>query len=70
MNAEQRFNQLGYKRIECGDPMYRKKDDPWTWIDFSGRGVAVSVENSLGHKYLSSELIKAIDQQMKELGWI
>ena len=48
--------------------MYRKKDDPWTWIDFSGNGVSVSVENGLGHKYLSSELIEAISQQMKELG--
>lgn len=68
MNAEQMFDKLGYTRVECGDPMYRKKDDPWTWIDFSGSGVAVSVENGLGHKYLSSELIEAISQQMKELG--
>lgn len=68
VNTEQMFNKLGYTRIECGDPMYRKKDDPWTWIDFSGSGVSVSVENGLGHKYLSSELIEAISQQMKELG--
>lgn len=70
MNAEQMFDKLGYTRIECGDPMYRKKDNPWTWIDFRGNGVSVSVENGLGHKYLGSELIEAISQQMKELGWI
>lgn len=68
MNTEQMFNKLGYTRIECGDPMYRKKDDPWTWIDFSTKGVSISIQNGLGYKYLSSELIEAISQQMKELG--
>lgn len=30
MMAHELFEKLGYTRIECGDPMYRKKDDPWT----------------------------------------
>lgn len=67
MSAEQMFEKLGYKKSECG-VMYQKKDNPWEWIDFRTKGVTISTQNGLGYKYLSSEIIEAIYEQMKELG--
>ena len=46
---------------------YFKKDDPYAWINFSDKGVAISSQHELGYEHLDYELIKAIYTQMKEL---
>lgn len=71
MDAEQMFKELGYKKCdECIRPVYIKKDDPYTWVNFCTTGVGISTQLGLGYEYLSNELIEAISQQMKELGQI
>lgn len=71
MNAEQMFDELGYKKCDgCIRPVYIKKDDPYTWVCFCTTGVGISTQHGLGYEYLSNELIEAISQQMKELGQI
>ena len=64
---EDMLEELGYKKAEYDD-LYLKKDNPWEWIDFRTKGVTISTQNGLGYKYLSSEIIEAIYEQMKELG--
>lgn len=67
-DARDMFEELGYKRMEdCVSPEYCKKGDPWTWVNFCNNGVEVSTQNGLGYKFLSYELVKAIQKQMEEL---
>ena len=68
MNARGAFEKLGYKRLENRvNPTYCRKDDPWTWINFHNNGVAISTQHGLGYKFLSYELLRAIQNQIEEL---
>ena len=68
MNARGAIERLGYKRLENRvDPTYCKKDDPWTWVAFCNKGVAISTQHGLGYKFLSYELLRAILNQIEEL---
>lgn len=70
MNAEQMFEKLGYiKCNDCTNPSYFKKDDPYAWINFNNKRVAISSQLDLGYESLDYELIKAIQKQCEELGW-
>lgn len=71
MNAREMFEELGYKKCnECIRPVYIKKDDPCTWVNFCTNGVGISTQHGLGYEFLNCKLIKAINQQCKELGWL
>lgn len=71
MSVEQMFENLGYtKRNDCTNPSYFKKDDPYAWINFNNKSVAISSQRELGYESLDYELIKAIQKQCKELGWL
>lgn len=71
MTAEQMFEELGYKKNdECIMPVYIKKDDPYAWINFNNKRVAISSQLDLGYESLDYELIKAINKQAEELEWI
>ena len=69
MSVEQMFEKLGYTKCnDCTNPSYFKKDDPYAWINFYNKSVAISSQRELGYESLDYELIKAINQQIKELG--
>lgn len=69
MNPEQMFEKLGYTKCnDCTNPLYFKKDDPYAWINFNNKSVAISSQRELGYESLDYELIKAIIQQCIELG--
>lgn len=71
MTAEQMFEELGYKKNdECIMPVYIKKNDPFTWVNFCTTGVGISTQHGLGYEFLDYKLVKAINQQCKELGWL
>lgn len=71
ISAREMFEELGYKKCnECIRPVYIKKDDPFTWVNFCTTGVAISTQHGLGYEFLNCKLIKAINQQCKELGWL
>lgn len=71
MSVEQMFESLGYTKCnDCTNPSYFKKDDPYAWINFYNKRVAISSQRELGYESLDYELIKAINQQIKELGWL
>jgi len=71
MNAEEMFSELGYTKCnDCTNPSYFKKDDPYVWINFYNKRVAISSQLDLGYESLDCELIKAIHKQCEELGWI
>lgn len=71
MTARQMFEELGYKKChECIRPVYIKKDDPCTWVNFCTNGVGISTQHGLGYEFLNCKLIKAINKQCEELGWI
>jgi hypothetical protein len=70
-SAKEMFEELGYKKCdECISPVYIKKNDPFTWVNFCTNGVGISTQHGLGHEFLDCKLVKAINQQCKELGWI
>lgn len=71
MSVEQMFENLGYTKCnDCTNPSYFKKDDPYAWINFNNKSVAISSQRELGYESLDYELIKAINQQIKELEWL
>ena len=71
MNAEQMFEKLGYTKCNnCTNPSYFKKDDPYAWINFNNKRVAISSQLDLGYESLDYELVKAIYKQCQELDWI
>lgn len=71
MTARQMFEKLGYKKCNgCIRPVYIKKDDPCTWVNFCTNGVGISTQHGLGYEFLNCKLIKAINKQCEELGWI
>lgn len=71
MNAEQMFEKLGYTKCNnCTNPSYFKKDDPYAWINFNNKRVAISSQLDLGYESLDYELIEAIYKQCQELDWI
>lgn len=71
MNAEQMFEKLGYTKCNnCTNPSYFKKDDPYAWINFNNKRVAISSQLDLGYESLDYELIKAIYKQCQELDWV
>lgn len=71
MNAEQMFEKLGYTKCnDCTNPSYFKKDDPYAWINFNNKRVAISSQLELGYESLDYELVKAIYKQCQELGWV
>ena len=51
-------------------PVYIKKNDPFTWVNFCTTGVGISTQHGLGYEFLDYKLVKAINQQCKELGWL
>ena len=71
MSAEQMFEKLGYTKCnDCTNPSYFKKDDPYAWINFNNKRVAISSQLDLGYESLDYELIKAIYKQCQELDWV
>lgn len=71
MNAEQMFEKLGYTKCNnCTNPSYFKKDDPYAWINFNNKRVAISSQLDLGYESLDYELIEAIYKQCQELDWV
>lgn len=71
MSAEQMFEKLGYTKCNnCTNPSYFKKDDPYAWINFNNKKVAISSQLDLGYESLDYELIKAIYKQCQELDWV
>lgn len=71
MNAEQMFEKLGYTKCnDCTNPSYFKKDDPYAWINFYNKRVAISSQLELGYESLDYELVKAIYKQCEELDWV
>lgn len=71
MNAEEMFSELGYKKCnDCINPSYSKIGNPYAWVNFYMKRVAVSSQLDLGYESLDCELIKAIYKQCEELGWI
>ena len=71
MSAEQMFEKLGYTKCNnCTNPSYFKKDDPYAWINFNNKNVAISSQLDLGYESLDYELIKAIYKQCQELDWV
>ena len=69
MTAKEMFEELGYKKCdECISPVYIKKNDPFTWVNFCTNGVGISTQHGLGYEFLDYKLIKAIDKQCEELG--
>jgi hypothetical protein len=71
MNAKEMFEKLGYKKCdECISPVYIKKNDPFTWVNFCTTGVGISTQHGLGYEFLDCKLVKAINKQCEELGWL
>lgn len=71
MSAEQMFEKLGYTKCNnCTNPSYFKKDDPYAWINFNNKKVAISSQLDLGYESLDYELIEAIYKQCQELDWV
>ena len=74
MKAQQMFEELGYTLYtsEGSDKhiVYYEKGNPWRYIKFINKVVVLSAENGLSRKTVECELIKAINKQMEELGWI
>jgi hypothetical protein len=71
MNAKEMFEELGYKKCdECISPVYIKKNDPFTWVNFCTTGVGISTQHGLGYEFLDCKLVKAINKQCDELGWL
>lgn len=67
MNAEEMFEELGYEEQFKGSDIYinRKDDSRIAFDDYNGGTIDV-VELS----YIPRELLKAINMQCQELGWI
>ena len=71
MSAKEMFEELGYKKCdECISPVYIKKNDPFTWVNFCTTGVGISTQHGLGYEFLDYKLVKAINKQCEELGWL
>lgn len=51
-------------------PVYIKKNDPFTWVNFCTTGVGISTQHGLGYEFLDYKLVKAINKQCEELGWL
>lgn len=71
MKAQQMFEDLGYtSEISDNCIVYYEKGNPWRYIKFINKVVVLSTENGLSRKTVECELIKAINKQCEELGWI
>jgi hypothetical protein len=75
MNAKEMFESLGYKKRAFGDCIFYEKGSIMrhiiqfnlknkTFYSYTGCGMANSI------KTLTANELKAVQQQMKELGWI
>lgn len=75
MNAREMFETLGYRRSTDIDMIkYSKKlDDTFYWIkvmfDLSEKEIVLD-NNGYEAYIITCDLLKAINQQCKELGWI
>ena len=65
MNAREMFEELGYEY----SPTYKIEYKRGTYGRISFYGESVSIDG-IGGVSIESELLSAIHEQMKELGWL
>lgn len=80
MNAEEMFKNKGFRKLKC----YKEKhlfhykkiiyDDGFKWTIevyfIEGKKVSICDDRGLFGAVIDIELLKAINQQCKELGWL
>lgn len=74
MNAREMFKELGYRRSTDIDVIkYSKKlDDTFCWIEVMFDLLEKEIVLNDGYEayIITCDLLKAINQQCKELGWL
>lgn len=74
MKAQQMFEELGYTLYTSEGSnkyiVYYEKGNPWKYIKFVNNVVLLPTENGWNRKTIECKLIKAINRQCEELGWI
>lgn len=80
MSAEEMFKNIGFRKLKC----YKEKhlfnykkiiyDDGFKWIIevlfIEGKKVSIYDDRGIFGAAIDIELLKAINQQCKELGWL
>lgn len=79
MNAEEMFKNIGFRKLKCYNEKHLFKykkiiyDDGFKWTIevyfIEGKKVSISDDRGLFGAAIDIELLKAINQQCKELMW-